>query len=624
MIDSTTKRGKLQWDQMGYQDSADDLLKVFTEDPSDKGRYRQAIVIQLKEEIGEGKLKYIGTKVKEYDSRDIYRYMYKQGSPNGSDLSPTAKITKPERTLRNKILKRIQEVADYCQIENMNEESRLVHEMVNVIEKEYDHILQDLEQIYKNRDRNILCFLTVSAIKDEKEFLPGDIPVFQKAFVNDSLRGFYYRTTGNIDTRIESGVCSMCHQTDIETYGFASPFSFYTIDKPGYISGGFQKSMIPYNYPVCRMCSIWLLLGKKYLDEHLTFNAFGKSLYIIPKTKNTSSLSRVLNNLKKLNHAETFNEFQEIYLDREDKLFKYLSQIDEDCTFNIVFFKEDNRAFRILLDLNDVLPSRLKTIFQMMKNIISTDFFRQFPVSGKREMHIWFNFNWLRDILESSGNDRYFMEAFGSIITNKKIDYHFLLKFVMQELINAFNETGKKDYKLFTISSYGFLLFLHNLNLLNYYRKGGDYMNIPDRNVYDIKDYSSRKDMFEAFFHDHRSFFDKPEKKAAFMIGYLTQNLLNIQMKKYDNNTPFRARLKGLKLTEKDIRRLYYEISNKLGEYEIHYLKPEEGLCAGYFIRTDGKWRMLNEEISFFVALGMNMTHCFRFQKNHKETEGDE
>jgi CRISPR-associated protein Csh1 len=96
----------------------------------------------------------------------------------------------------------------------------------------------------------------------------------------------------------------MCHQTDIETYGFASPFSFYTIDKPGYISGGFQKSMIPYNYPVCRMCSIWLLLGKKYLDEHLTFNAFGKSLYIIPKTKNTSSLSRVLNNLKKLNHAD--------------------------------------------------------------------------------------------------------------------------------------------------------------------------------------------------------------------------------------------------------------------------------------------------------------------------------
>jgi hypothetical protein len=45
---------------MGYQDSADDLLKVFTEDPSDKGRYRQAIVIQLKEEIGEGKLKYKG------------------------------------------------------------------------------------------------------------------------------------------------------------------------------------------------------------------------------------------------------------------------------------------------------------------------------------------------------------------------------------------------------------------------------------------------------------------------------------------------------------------------------------------------------------------------------------
>ena len=35
-------------------------------------------------------------------------------------------------------------------------------------------------------------------------------------------------------------------------------------------------------------------------------------------------------------------------------------------------------------------------------------------------------------------------------------------------------------------------------------------------------------------------------------------------------------------------------------------------------IQTDNQWNIMNEEISFFVALGMNMTHCFNLKKVRK------
>ena len=70
-------------------------------------------------------------------------------------------------------------------------------------------------------------------------------------------------------------------------------------------------------------------------------------------------------------------------------------------------------------------------------------------MSSKKEMSISINFSWLNDVMESAGTDRYFLELF-SIISDKKIDYYFLMKFVYRELINAFNETGKMSYKLYT------------------------------------------------------------------------------------------------------------------------------------------------------------------------------
>ena len=125
-----------------------------------------------------------------------------------------------------------------------------------------------------------------------------------------------------------------------EIYGLASPFTFYTIDKPGYISGGFSQDMVTWNYPVCRRCAIWMLIGKEYMDHHLKFSAFGKTFYLIPSPFNKKQLPTILNQYNKLNDEETFAGFRQQYLNREDKIFRYLGESDNSCTINFYSIKK--------------------------------------------------------------------------------------------------------------------------------------------------------------------------------------------------------------------------------------------------------------------------------------------
>ena len=135
-------------------------------------------------------------------------------------------------------------------------------------------------------------------------------------------------------------------------------------------------------------------------------------------------------------------------------------------------------------------------------------------------MPIFINFKWLKDLFNET-SEKYFLELFGSILQNKKIDYHFLMEFITRDLYTEFVKEEKSNFNFFTVASYGFLSFLVNLNLINFHRKGEELMmNLPNRNRYRTSDYSAKRDMFEDFFNDHRGFFNNPSKKAVFLIGF--------------------------------------------------------------------------------------------------------
>ena len=96
--------------------------------------------------------------------------------------------------------------------------------------------------------------------------------------------------------------------------------------------------------------------------------------------------------------------------------------------------------------------------------------------------------------------------------------------------------------------------------------------------------------------------------------------MLNIQ---YRNRgaTPFRSKLQGLKLDEKKVKALLPDIQNKLEEYDSNYYRDLETLASEYFIQAQDDWSLSKDEISFYFALGMNLSKYFRTEKEEEKDE---
>jgi CRISPR-associated protein Csh1 len=129
------------------------------------------------------------------------------------------------------------------------------------------------------------------------------------------------------------------------------------------------------------------------------------------------------------------------------------------------------------------------------------------------------------------------------------------------------------------------------------------------------------------FFSEFVDFFDNDAKKAVFLEGVLVQKLLNIQRLPEVSNAqpgkePFRPRLKGLKLDEKQVKKLLPEIQNKLEEYGKNYYRTLESIISKYFISAGNRWKISNDEISFYFVLGMNLSYIFKIKK--ESSDGDE
>jgi len=134
------------------------------------------------------------------------------------------------------------------------------------------------------------------------------------------------------------------------------------------------------------------------------------------------------------------------------------------------------------------------------------------------------------------------------------------------------------------------------------------------------KSEASYKKQLTNYIEDHGDILDTNEKKLVFLEGVLAQKLLNIQRRNRDGATPFQARLNGLKLNEKVVKRLYPEIINKLEQYDENYYKQLEELIADHALHCDFEG-ISNAELSFYFTTGMNQAHNFTFKNNETEEE---
>ena len=614
---------------------ASDPINDFIQNPNEKGNIHKVFTIILNQ--ANGKYLYDKINVEEFTETKIYQYLYRRGSARGADITPTSKFAGDmEKTFNNKILKSISDIEkDVDAIGLDTDEKETIVKIKKILSNESEKIINSLKKLSEDLAQNEGCIVTLVFIKNGEKHYIGDLDLFKKVLISKAKEKYYNqygkKALGNHQ------FCSVCHEKKQEVYGFVNTYNFYTVDKPGFVTGGFRQQDAWKNYPVCYDCATKLELGKKYLSENMSFSFYGFKYLLIPKFLNRDLMEETLEIMEDAYEQKASEilkaSFEKKYIYRltsaETEIFDLIKEYDDYISYDLLFYAEKQAAFNILLHVEDMLPSRFKGLFEIKACLDEIDIFKKQKKDGKRQ--VIFNFGILRDffpqISKKRTYDKHFLELAGKIFSLKPIDYHFIMQAIVNKLRSVFVNNRLKDYekkekiKNYCLRGYLLLNFLSELGVLT---KGGIRMDV--KIIEDLQDsfYSEDKSMtekIERFFEAHSGFFDSAPKKACFLVGMLVQKLLNIQWKD-KGATPFRNKLQGLRLNEALIKSISKNAQDKLEQYKKNYYKKLETVISQFMVAGGSNWKITNDEISFFFTTGMNLAGLFKTKKEEEQNDG--
>jgi len=593
--------------------SNESLLAQLVENPDSNGKYKTVLVIVFKEEDGE--MIFDEVRVEEFSKQKLDKYAYKKGSPRGGDLTPTSKITDLEKTF-----KRIQRpLKKLCKkLKGKTEIEEVILAINNLFQDEEvsQKIYGELQTV--EYDDNAVLTIAFRDTAEELKYV-GDFEEFTKSLMEKYEKKFYYKSSYLKAEKKSIGkdnVCYICSQKAQETYGYVGTFAFYTLDKPGFASGGFNRGDAWKNYPVCSKCAKTLDLGKKYLEQNLSARFCGVDYFIIPKTifasdgDDREEMFDILEHLESRRKMSLEEDNRKALTNAQNDIFEVMGDFDNYANFNLMFYEEQNSAFRILLYIEDVLPSYIKKIFDVKGKVEDEELFKK--LKGKEGVFdLSFKFNLISDFFYVNQRNKadftkQFLEITNNIFTAQQIDYSLLINRFISHLQEKFRNDESTWYD--NLKALMILKFLKKLELLN--DSGEEEIRVSTTQ-------SSYREKIELFLEDHSDILDSNVKRMVFLEGVLAQKLLNIQAKERDGATPFRARLNGLKLNEKIVKRLYSEIINKLEEYDKNYYKQLEEMIADYILASNFA-DISNNELSFYFVTGMNQANKFQFANKNK------
>jgi len=602
-----------------------DLLSTFIENPNSNGKYKYALLVILSEINGD----YSFSRVVLDEFKEPALYLYKKGAPNGTDATPTSKVAgQVEKTFKNRFIKWFE---NYDSYDISDEEKDNLKKMSIAIKGQKDRIIAELNEKYSGKDSKYNAIITLAIEKEEGISYLSDHPVFKSILLRTGSDK--YSTKKSQGTSLgRDAFCSVCRQKKEEVYGFAIPWAFHTFDKPGFIAGGFDVSESWKNTPVCFDCATSLELGKKYIEERLDFGFYGFRYLLVPKLAlgcDFQDILSILGGKDQKRKLKINKEIKSNITSDEEEILDLVKDKKDSISNSLIFYKKEQSSYRILLLIEGILPSRLKALFDIKDKV--DERFKAYNdqllnESQKEKNHLQFNFGVLRRFFpQESKNrtfDKIFLEMVNKIFVGNRIDYYLLMDFIIRKAREAFVE----GYPTNIATLNGFLL-LHYLKELNLFRDSKEELKEMDEKGSGMQSIENLEGLpleqkVERFFEANQSFFTSDAKKATFLEGVLTQNLLNIQWND-KKATPFRAKLHGLKINEALIKRLLPEIQNRLEEYGKNYYRDLESIIAHYFVLAGVNWKEADDELSFYFVLGMDMQKLFKNTKEIDEQIGE-
>jgi CRISPR-associated protein Csh1 len=586
--------------------SPSEILK-WVEDPNHNGKYNTVCFIVLSK--SPSGYVYKRCELMEYQKKLITKYAYRGGAANGPNLSPSAKLTVVEKTFENKILKWFEKNVDRPSLNESDQD--FLRNILSVLAENNETILNDLQSIIASVPKKESKFVSIlfeepDEFDDQGEWrYLGDFSVFNNIIVQECTKPTKEYSNKN-------QTCSLCGEKDKRVMGNASVYAFYTLDKEGFIVGGFDKTQAWKNFPVCIDCKQLLESGKNFVESQLRYSFAGIPFYLIPTSSmnDKEQLNRIIELLvddpdQKIHQKISLSNEGEKRLrsitNSEEAILEAIGQkshdesydINDSIAFHFLFLEKSNAAERVTLHIKDVVPSRIHSIItskeevdKFMQNIVINNRAHPFSFGTVRTFFSKIDPNNREDDLK-----KYFFEIIDKVFKNRPISTPWLISYLIHRIRTDFMNNSEFVFST-TQKAIQVLLFLHYLQLLHFYKE--DHMG---ERVFDTP-----------LFHHFDEVLKSPAKKGLFLLGALTESLLN---KQYSERSakPFTKNLKSLKMNIKDFKGLLPKVQNKLDEYKS-FDKGKRQIAeevSYYFLTAGDNWQLSTDEMNFYFATGMNL-----------------
>ena len=272
----------------------------------------------------------------------------------------------------------------------------------------------------------------------------------------------------------------------------------------------------------------------------------------------------------------------------ERRILKKISEEKNYFTVHLLFLKKRNDEEKINLYLYGIYPSRLKELFEFKGYI-------------DRLLGINFNYSTVWDFFKKD-YQKQFYEYTRSTFKGVPFNNVLLLKILLEKLKQLLNErerlnTFERDLK----KALGVYLF----SLLT---SGG--LNMEGKNSNCLEGSQTLEEFLDCF-----PLLGGNAERGLFLLGVLTEKLLEVQEKRLDGNKPFLKKLKGLKMGKRDFKNLFTEVVAKLEEYNqasdfrvlTKKVKKVIEKTAQYLLSSQD-WKLSDKEANFIFACGMGLS----------------
>jgi CRISPR-associated protein Csh1 len=624
MINQFAELGSFYRQQEGIEDGPRGRLAQFAQDPGQKFR-TQTVLILVFSDSGFG-----GVQVEQYDAQRRLDYLYRV-LHNHQDVTPTTGLRPPKKgvesefdeEIRKKLERFAKSIADAHTIASDHPEwecpaLRLMQTQLEAAGRKKDWnaelratILNRIKQCHP-ADPKEAAILTVAWRGNESLHRVGDFRAFQQALIDQGERAASSKK--GIDGDVKGyGQCCVCGATDVEVSGLLQipNFKLYTLDKPGSVSGGFNKIEAWRNFPACRDCCEKVDFAGERVKKYLTFDYYSPLKYVFLPQPLRPQPTIAFQLLDRLISFRLKERAQKRLTAAEDELFFVVAEMEENLLqVDLLFYQPNQNYFRPALYVSGLLPSRFRALFKA-KDRVDAHPWLQSPSPGAF-VENEFSFDSMNQLFPHANDGKRFDDDFLSTtraaLELRPFSEAKLLQYGMRTVRQYFVDGKAWPYRLADL--FRTITFFEELTNTTDARASLmelDYGSSPQADrVRAVLQGASGKLRTEA------------AAQAAFLVGACCGRIETLQLHAR-GSSPFEGKLKGFRLNQADVQGLFVAAKDKAKAYGEGKVSGLLVCAAVALAASPERWSLSPDEVSYYFALGHALRPRFAGEREESE-----